>query len=170
MKVKINTGYKLFEQKGEQLSPLFIDKKEPTPMKKWVKAKIVPTKTYAVRPGWHVGTIPDAPWFKCENGTYKSRFAHGQRVWCEVEYDATIDYQPQVEKLKTKCFQNRIPRNGYYIFRECGKGDWIITGRIRVKRILTEEERQGILESIGYDEQAMFESYAKRFQKKRMKK
>lgn len=110
--------------------------------------------------------IPDAPWLKGANGKYKSRFAKGERVWCVVEFDRTINYQPEVDALSKKCFTDRIPENGFYIFRECGKGDWVISGSIRVVRILTEDERQEVLDGLNYDEQKVFEPYKRTFEKR----
>ena len=51
---------------------------------------------------------------------------------------------------------------------ECGNRLWIIADRIRVDRILTEEERQQILNDMKYDEQTAFEPY-KRAMERRMK-
>lgn len=165
--MKTEYGYKLFERKGDQIFPLFIDKSSPIPVGEWVPAENHPTKGFAKRPGWHIGMIPDAPWLKGEDGKYKSRFAKGERVWCEVEFDRTIDYQPEVNQLSKKCFTDHIPENGFYIFRECGKGDWVISGSIRVVRILSEKERQAVLVDLNYDEQKAFEKEAKKFAKRR---
>lgn len=164
--MKTGTGYKLFEFKDGNLYPLFIDKANRVPAGKWIPAENHPTKGFAKRPGWNIGLIPDAPWLKSANGKYKSRFAKGERVWCEVDYCAAIDYQKQAESEPKKCFTDRIPEDGYYTFRECGKGDWIISGSIRVNKILSEEERQTILQGMNYDEQKAFEPYKKTFEKK----
>ena len=175
MDKKINvtrTGYKLFEMnKDGKLFPLFIGKSEETPMNKWVHADNIPTKGFAARPGWHIGeTCPDAPWLKSYDGTdlgyYKSRFAKGKRVWCEVEYNASINYDDEVQKLPKKCFVDKIPENGFYFFREVGKGTWVITSNIKITRILTEEERQEIMLKKGYDEKEAFKKYKETFEKK----
>lgn len=163
-----NKGYKLFESdKSGNLYPLFIDSRNIVPVGKWIPAENHPTKGFAPRPGWHVGLIPDAPWLKKADGSYGSRrFKHGQRVWCEVEYLDEIDYQAEAEATKKKCFTDRIPVNGCYVFRECGKGDWIISGGLKVVRILSEDERQEILKLMNYDESAAFEPYRQSFAKK----
>lgn len=106
--MKTEYGYKLFERKGDQIFPLFIDKSSPVPVGEWIPAENHPTKGFAKRPGWHIGMIPDAPWLKGANGKYKSRFAKGERVWCVVEFDRTINYQPEVDALSKKCFTDRI--------------------------------------------------------------
>lgn len=173
MKTKI--GYKLFEenQNGE-LFPLFIGKNETVPMGEWMHAEYLPTKGFAARGGWHIGEFPDAPWLKSYDGTdtgyYKPRWKTGRRVWCMVEYNATTDYNDEVQTLPGKCFKDKIPENGYYFFREAGKGVWSITSDIRVVRKLTEEERGEILRKNGIDESKSFRRYKEAFEKRMEKK
>lgn len=168
-----NRGYKLFEMnKDGLLFPLFIGKNEPTPIGVWIRAEYKPTKGFATRGGWHIGKdVPDAPWLKSLNNTdkgyYKSRWKTGKRVWCEIEYNDTTDYTEEVSNLKGKCFANKCPENGYYFFREVGKGVWVITSDIKVVRILTEEERQNIMKEKGYDEVEAFSKYKATLEKKK---
>lgn len=170
--MKIAKGWKLFEMNSEgKLFPLFIGKKEETLMNEWVMAEIIEDHPgFSHRPGWHLGaTMPSAPWLMSANGTYKSqRGKRFKRVWCEVEYVADIDYTSIVEKLPKKCFTDRLPDGGFYNFRESGNRLWIIADRIKVTRILSEEERQGILKEMNYDEMEAFEPY-RRAMAKRMK-
>ena len=159
----IKTGWKLFEMRDDQkLFPLFIGKKEETPMNEWVMAEIIGHHPgFAHRPGWHLGaTMPSAPWLMSADGTYKSqRGKRFKRVWCEVEYVADIDYTEEVLKLPKKCFTDRLPDGGFYNFRESGNRLWIIADRIRVTRVLGEEERLNILKELNYNEKAAFEPY-----------
>ena len=170
--MKIMTGYKLFEMRDDgKLFPLFIGKKEETPMNEWVMAEIIEYHPgFAHRPGWHIGaTMPSAPWLMSANGTYKSqRGKRFKRVWCEVEYVADIDYTEEVLKLPKKCFTDRLPDGGFYNFRESGNRLWIIADRIRVTRVLGEEERLNILKELNYNEKEAFEPY-KQAMAKRMK-
>ena len=173
MKTPMNTryGYKLFETRdGKMLLPLFIDKNEVTPIGKWVQAKNIEYHpSFSHRPGWHVCSdtaVPDAPWLKDANGNYKSRFKNGARVWCLVEYDATVDYNDEVKNLPKKCFTDHVPENGFYDFRESKGRDWVITGAIKVVRILTEEERQNILKSKNYNEDEAYAPYKAAFEKR----
>lgn len=164
-------GYKLFEQntRGE-LFPLFIGKNKPVAVGKWVHAEYLPTKGFACRGGWHIGDMPDAPWLKgydgSETGCYKSRWKSGKRVWCIVEYNANTDYNRAVETMPGKCFKDSIPENGFYYFREAGKGTWSITSDIRVVHILTEQERQEILIRNEYDEAETYRKYKTAFEKR----
>ena len=170
--MKNMTEYKLFEMRDDgKLFPLFIGKKEETPINEWVMAEIIEHHPgFAHRPGWHIGaTMPSAPWLMSANGTYKSqRGKRFKRVWCEVEYVADIDYTEEVLKLPKKCFIDRLPDGGFYNFRESGNRLWIIADRIKVIRILNEDERQKILKEANYDEGEAFEPY-KRAMEKRMK-
>ena len=168
-------GYKLFEMNLEgKLFPLFIDKKEETVIGEWIPAKIIPKeehKSFAQRPGWHIGAnLPSAPWLMSVDGTYKSqRGKTFKRVWCEVEYCTDIDYTDEVIKLPKKCFEDRLPDNGFYNFKESGNRLWIIADKIRVTKIISEEERQEIMKENEYDEIKAFEPY-KLAMEKRMRR
>lgn len=167
----INKGYKLFEMRDDgKLFPLFIGKTMETPMNEWVPAEnITEHRGFSHRPGWHIGaTMPSAPWLMSADGTYKSqRGKRFKRVWCEVEYVADIDYTSEVEKLPKKCFTDRLPNGGFYKFRESGNRLWIIADRIKVNRIIREEERIAILNSMNYDEEEAFTPYKVTFEKRK---
>lgn len=161
--MNIKKGWKLFEMRDDgKLFPLFIGKTTETPMNEWVMAEIIEYHpSFAHRPGWHLGALmPSAPWLMGADGTYKSqRGKRFRRVWCEVEYVADVDYSDVVEQLPKKCFVDRLPDNGFYNFRESGNRLWIIADRIRVTKVISEEERQQILADMNYDEMAAFEPY-----------
>lgn len=171
--MNIKKGYKLFEQREDgKLFPLFIGKNEETVMNEWIMAQIIDKHPgFAHRPGWHIGAaIPSAPWLMSADGTYKSqRGKKFKRVWCEVEYAADIDYTSVVEKLPKKCFTDRLPDGGYYNFKESGNRLWIIADRIKVTKILSEEERQDILKAMCYDEAEAFAPYKAAFEKRMQK-
>ena len=170
--MNIKTGYKLFEMRDDgKLFPLFIGKNQETVMNEWVMAEIITEhKGFAHRPGWHIGAeIPSAVWLMGADGTYKSqRGKKFRRVWCEVEYVADVDYTTVVDQLPKKCFTDRLPEGGFYNFRESGNRLWIIADRIKVTRILSEEERVEIMNKMNYDEQEAFEPY-RQVMAKRMK-
>lgn len=169
--MKTMLGYKLFEENSDgKLFPLFIGKNEETPMNQWIHAEFIPTKGFASRGGWHIGEMPDAPWLKAADGSYKSRWKTGRRVWCLIEYNATNDYNSYVENLPKKCITDGIPEDGFYFFREVGKGVWSITSDIKVIRKISEEERQQILENLGYNEAEAFAPYKRAMEKRMVKK
>ena len=69
-------------------------------------------------------------------------------------------------QLPKKCFTDRLPDNGFYTFRESGDRLWIIADRIRITRVLNEEERMNILRSMNYNEKEAFVPYKKAFEKR----
>ena len=170
MQTKI--GYKLFEQREDgKLFPLFIGKTKKTPLGEWVAAEIINNHpSFSHRPGWHLGAVmPSAPWLMGADGTYKSqRGKKFKRVWCEVEYAADVDYTDAVSQLPKKCFTDRLPDGGFYAFKESGDRLWIIADRIKINRVISEEERMQILNGMNYDEQLAFAPY-KAAMEKRMK-
>lgn len=170
---KYGIGYKLFEMnENGQLFPLFIGKGKETPIGEWVHAEnITHHPSFASRPGWHCSmTVPDAPHLRgydgSELGPYKSRFKNGKRVWCEVLYNTTVDYRDEVSKRPKKCFTDRLPDNGWYLFNEGNRSTWAITDAIKITHVLTEEERQKILKEMDYDEVSAYSKYKKSFEKR----
>lgn len=163
------TMYKLFEQdmRDGKLYPLFIGKKKETKTNIWIPAEIITDhKGFAHRPGWHTGAIPAAPWLMGMNGLYNSgRGKNFRRVWCEVETNDTVDYTETVQNLPKKCFTDQLPEGGFYFFRETGGHVWVITDAIKIVRILSEDDRKQILDSIGYNEQIEFLPYLKKLKK-----
>lgn len=155
--METNFGWKLFDQDPDgRLYPLFLDKNTAYPLNTWIDAEIHYGKNFAHRPGIHCGVIPAAPWLmsvdEYGNGYYKGRRKGWTRVWAYVEYNCTINYNNEVSKLKKKCFEDRIPVNGWYYFKECGKATWIITDKIKILHVITEENRQMVLDAAKYDE------------------
>ena len=119
----------------------------------------------AYRPGWHLGEIPYALQFnrKDENGN-KTLFPNNF-VWAEVEYAADKDYQDEAMKYGMNPngkFQHslaglpRIPENGSYRYRTNPNPEtdpWIITGAMKVNRILTPSEVDEIVKRAGREPQ-----------------
>lgn len=170
MKTKI--GYKLFEQDTYgNLYPLFLDNNTVYPIGEWIQAEIHYSNKFAPRPGLHIGVIPAAPWLMSYgedgNGYYKGRRKGWKRVWAEVEYNCTVDYNEEVSKLQKKCFVDKIPENGWYFFKEFGKATWIITDKIKIRKVLTEEERQEVLKWVQYDEKAAWLPYKVALEKRK---
>lgn len=162
--MKTRFGYKLMEMDTEgNLYPLFLDKETVYPLETWIEAEVHYSTKFAPRPGIHCGVIPSAPWLMAYgedgNGYYKGRRKGWTRQWVAVEFNVSVDYNEEVAKLKKKCFEDRIPENGWYYFKEYGKATWIITDKIKIHKVLTEQEREIILKEAGYDEQVAFMPY-----------
>lgn len=70
-------AYKLFKVRQNQtIGPLFINRRLVIEINQWYEAENIPTKGFALRPGWHCGATPEAPHLS-EKG----------RVWFEVEVE-----------------------------------------------------------------------------------
>lgn len=111
-------AYKLLRKKKDGLLyPLFIDKKNSTPLNLWMQAECFPTKGFAVRQGWHCCFKPLAPHLKMKLKTGE------ERVWVECEVEDWASY-------------DRPESQG---------GSWILAQRMKLVRELTNEEVLDIL-------------------------
>ena len=116
----------------------------------------------AYRLGWHLGEIPYALQFnrKDENGD-RTLFPK-DFVWAEVEYAADVNYQQEAEKegvtengkyRHSYAGLKHLPTDGYYRYRTNPNpetGPWIITGAMKVNRVLTNEEVDDLVCSCVY--------------------
>ena len=121
--------------------------------------------TLAYRPGWHLGLIPYAIQFnrKDENGE-KTLFPK-DFVWAEVEYAADKNYQKEAEAegytengkyRHSYAGLKHLPTDGYYIYRTNPNPEtdpWIITGAMKVNRILSNEEVDDLVMKAGREPQ-----------------
>lgn len=119
----------------------------------------------AYRPGWHLGTIPYAIQFnrKDENGE-KTLFPK-DFVWAEVEYAADKDYQKEAEAEGINAsgkYQHslaglkRLPEDGFYTYRTNPNPEtdpWIITGSMKVNKVLTRAEVDALVREAGREPQ-----------------
>lgn len=116
----------------------------------------------AFRPGWHLGDLPRASQFDRVNPeTGKKELFPENFVWAEVEYAKDVDYQEEAMSYgytDNGKFRHayaglpRLPENGYYRYRTNPKPDtvpWIITGAMKVNRLLSDAEVNQILEKNG---------------------
>ena len=168
-------AYKLMRvmetQKGK-VFPLFVDAAQPAPIGVWLDAEEGPItineKTgipkvtsrlgkLAYRPGWHLTDIPIANHIGVKGKSGKIEFMNSKHVWCECEAAADIDYQPEANAngrdpktgrvIPSKADIKRIPVDGYYRFKTNPNmaEDWIITGAIKINRVLSDAEVEQIL-------------------------
>lgn len=121
--------------------------------------------TLAYRPGWHLGLIPYAIQFnrKDENGE-KTLFPK-DFVWAEVEYAADKNYQKEAEAegytengkyRHSYAGLKHLPTDGYYIYRTNPNPEtdpWIITGAMKVNRILSKKEVDDLVRKAGREPQ-----------------
>ena len=118
--------------------------------------------TLSYRPGWHLGEVPIAKQFEKvnpENG--KRELFPREFVWAECEYSCDVDYQEEAMangKTENGSFRHayaglqKIPENGSYKYRtnpDPETEEWIITGKIKINRILSNEEVDDICRKAG---------------------
>ena len=119
----------------------------------------------AFRPGWHLGEIPLATQFDRVNPeTGKKELFPEQFVWAECEIAADKNYQDEAMSYgytKNGKFQHslaglpRVPVDGYYQYRTNPNPDtvpWLITGAMKVNRLLSDAEVNAILRENGLPE------------------
>ena len=157
-------AYKLLRMRSGKLYPLFVLSDQEIPIGVWldakegerltngkVKSKLGPVQ---FRPGWHLSDIPLAVHIGIkEDGVIK--YMHSDNVWCECEYSDEIDYQSEVEKNGKgyKAMMDTIPVNGFYRFKTSPSmlGKWIIAGRMKINRVLSDKEVEEICLQNGYN-------------------
>lgn len=167
-------AYKLFRVKKSQpgkIWPLYVLANEETPMGEWLEAKAgirtedgkVKSKLgkLAYRPGWHLSEgVPYVTHIGGKDETGKIAYMPDDLVWCEVEFAADVDYQPEANrngmqkngKFSAKKAQlDHVPVNGWYRYKTNPNmfGTWIIAGNIRVNRVVTDEEVREICREQG---------------------
>ena len=122
--------------------------------------------TLAYRPGWHLGEIPYALQFNRLNPeTGEKDLFPKDFVWAEVEYAADNDYQQEADAegiTENGKFRHsyaglkRVPEDGFYRYRtnpNPATDPWIITGAMRVKRVLTNDEVDDLVRKAGREPQ-----------------
>lgn len=120
----------------------------------------------AYRPGWHLGVIPYALQFNRLNPeTGEKELFPANFVWAEVEYANDVDFQEEAMNYGYNAngkFQHsyaglpRVPENGAYMYRTNPNPEtdpWIITGAMKVNRILTPSEVDAIVTEAGREPQ-----------------
>ena len=157
-------AYKQFRMdKSGNLHPLFVFANETVPVGKWlvakpgiltdngkVKSKLGPL---AYRPGWHLSEVPYAPHIGVkENGVI--RYMRPDTVWAMCEVNDVNDYTIEAHSYgmrngkfdARKACLPRIPENGYYWFNTnpSAFGNWLITDKIKVLKVLTDDEVEQI--------------------------
>ena len=122
--------------------------------------------TLAYRPGWHLGEIPYAKQFNRLNPATGERDLFPKDfVWAEVEYAADNDYQQEADAegmteggrfRHSYAGLKRVPEDGFYRYRTNPNPDtdpWIITGSMRVKKVLTNDEVDDLVRAAGREPQ-----------------
>lgn len=120
----------------------------------------------AYRPDWHLGDVPIAKQFEKVNPLNgKKELFPREFVWAECEYSCDIDYQEDTMKngyTENGSFRHsyaglqKVPENGCYRYRtnpDPNTEEWIITGKIKVNRILSGKEVDELCRKAGKEPQ-----------------
>jgi len=168
------TAYKLFRLKSGRLYPLYVLSNQEVPLGVWLpaqsgerlpsgKVKARLGRGLAFRPGWHCSDIPLAIHIGRKDAAGNIVSMHPDTVWAEVEYADKVSYMPEARANGThgakfnpqKACLDHVPEDGFYRYKTSPKmlGEWIISGAIRVNRILTDAEVAQICRAQGYEPQ-----------------
>jgi hypothetical protein len=118
-----------------------------------VKSKLGPL---AFRPGWHLSDLPYATHIGIKGKSGKIEFMNDNFVWCACEYSDNINYQEEANEnglnkdgkiIEKNAYLKKVPKNGFYRYRTNPNmfRDWIIAGKIKVIKVLSDEEVNSIL-------------------------
>ena len=123
----------------------------------------------AYRPGWHLGVIPYALQFNRKDAEGNKTLFPKNFVFAEVEYAADVDYQqeahdaginPSGKYQHSLAGLKHLPTDGYYMYRTNPNPEtdpWVITGAMKVNRILTRAEQAELVKNAGREPQQIQE-------------
>lgn len=123
----------------------------------------------AYRPGWHLGVVPYAIQFNRKDAEGNKTLFPKNFVFAEVEYAADVDYQEEARQeginLSGKYQHSlaglkHLPTDGYYMYRTNPNPEtdpWVITGAMKVNRILTRTEQAELVKNAGREPQQIQE-------------
>lgn len=172
------TGYKLFmtkKSKPGELFPLYVFADQSLPIGEWLDAEEgkrddrggVKSRlgSLCFRPGWHINeNCPYAThiytWHGNEADGSRSKYQKDGTVWCEVEYSDDIDYQEEADRngihpngrfVERDAYLKHVPTNGFYRYKTSPQmyGRWIIAGKMKIVRALTDREVYDICSRYG---------------------
>lgn len=123
----------------------------------------------AYRPGWHLGVVPYAIQFNRKDAEGNKILFPKNFVFAEVEYAADVDYQeearqeginPSGKYQHSLAGLKHLPTDGYYMYRTNPNPEtdpWVITGAMKVNRILTRAEQAELVKNAGREPQKIQE-------------
>ena len=123
----------------------------------------------AYRPGWHLGVVPYAIQFNRKDADGNKTLFPKNFVFAEVEYAADVDYQeearqeginPSGKYQHSLAGLKYLPTDGYYMYRTNPNPEtdpWVITGAMKVNRILTRAEQAELVKNAGREPQQIQE-------------
>ena len=169
-------AYKLFRVgKDKKLYPLFVNADQPVRIGEWqvaemgqnnpktgkVKSKI---GDLAYRAGWHASDLPMALHIgaKSDPKLKKPDLRRPDQVWAEVELADDFDWSEVAKeraeynrdgtiKARTAHIVDQVPYNGHYRYKTNPnmQGEWLISGQMKVNRVLSPTEVKNINNNFG---------------------
>jgi hypothetical protein len=158
-------AYKLFKvdpKRPGELFPLFVNSDTPVPIGRWLRASEGPITAggkvkskigdLAYRPGWHAGDRPTANHIGGDRVGGKPTTRRSDQVWAEVEMPNDTDWQSVANQRGTNAkgqvvpvkahITDQMPVGGHYRYKTNSNmtGDWLISGDMKVNRVLSDEE------------------------------
>lgn len=125
----------------------------------------------AYRPGFHAGDTPSATHIGGKvdpetglrvKGSMKPNIREDNQVWAEVEMPADVDWQSVADSRavltkkgtpdpKTAHITDEVPFGGYYRYKTNPnmQGNWLISGQMKINRVLDDDEVMAINEAAG---------------------
>ena len=168
-------AYKLFKTKNGKLYPLFVNANKPVPVGQWLTAEEGPQGKsqgrvkstlgdLAYRPGWHSGDLPVATHIgaKSHADLKAPDTRPSNHVWAEVEHPADVDWQSVANSRarmnakgepipNTAHITDQVPHGGFYRYKTNPNmsGNWLISGGMKVNRVLGDDEVKAINDAHG---------------------
>ena len=171
--IKTIRAFKLFRTRGGKLHPLYVLATKAIPVGEWIDAEEgirtpdgkVKSRLGSLhyRPGFHSGDLPMATHIggKSQKGLKAPDYRPADQVWAEVELPDDVDWQAEANRRgynsKGKFVAGRaeisdqIPVGGCYRYKTNPNmsGWWLISGSMRVLRVLTDDEVKAINDAAG---------------------
>lgn len=191
---KTETGKKAFYDTGERKatgSSIEIPD-DPELRKKLVDGGFIAkedtksVKAVAARPGWHSGDVPIAHHIgamidPATGSTKKLEMPNVRRddqVWAEVELPADVNWQQEalrranVKKngeidVGTAHITDRVPHGGSYRYKTNPNmtGQWLISGELKINRVLDDAEVKAINEAAGVQDLPRYSEFMDQYVK-----
>lgn len=155
------TTYKLLRLKNGQLYPLYVLSDQPLQIGVWLKARVGEladsghvysrTGVLSLRPGYHSTLVPFTDWIGAR-GADGQLYQRPDTVWTECEVRGQ-------EITVTDRWGLRTIPDGWYRMRlnSKQKDPWIISGELKINRILTRSEVEAICREHGGTAQPVWE-------------
>ena len=126
----------------------------------------------AYRPGWHSGDTPSAKHIGgISDNRYQGKkpdYRKASQVWAEVEVPADVDWQSEANSrastvrsgprkgllnVKEAHITDQIPDGGHYRYKTNPnmEGNWIISGSMKVNKLLTPSQKKKALQKSGIE-------------------